>query len=74
MSNDHDLARLSAKLDVIIGLLLKARADTGTEKETILYLQAAGMRTEEIARALGKTSNSIYLTLSRNRRKQRAVD
>lgn len=62
----HEISR---KLDLIIGLLLKLRPRPGSEKEDILALKAAGLTVDEIARALGKTSNSVYILLSRSRRR-----
>jgi DNA-directed RNA polymerase specialized sigma24 family protein len=59
---------LSRKLDVVIGLLIRLRPRPRSEKDDILALKAAGMNVEEIARALGKSPNSVYLMLSRNRK------
>jgi DNA-directed RNA polymerase specialized sigma24 family protein len=69
MQHPEGLDQISRKLDVIIGLLLKARPRPGSEKEDIISLKAAGLSVEEVARALGKTPNSVYLTLSRTRRR-----
>jgi DNA-directed RNA polymerase specialized sigma24 family protein len=71
MQDDDAVQRISRKLDIVIGLLIQMRSRPRTEKEDILALQSGGMTSEEIARTLGKSLNSIYLVLSRNRRTKR---
>jgi len=63
------LEAISRKLDLILGLLLKQRAQTAPEKETAVSLREAGLNVEEIARALGKTPNAIRLYISRSKRR-----
>ena len=68
------LESISKKLDIIVGLLISLQPRQRSEKEDILALKEAGLGVEEIARALGKTANSIYLVLSRTRRRSALND
>jgi len=65
----ENLEAISRKLDLILGLLLKQRTQTETERETAVSLREAGLNVEEIARALGKTPNAIRLYISRSKRR-----
>ena len=63
---------ISRKLDIIIGLLIKVvHPEDATEQSQVMRLTTAGLGPEEVARALGKTPNAVYLMLSRSRRKGR---
>jgi len=67
-----EIEAISRKLDIIIGLLNNvAHPQDATDQSQVIRLTTAGLAPEEVARALGKTPNAVYLILSRLRRKGR---
>lgn len=68
---EQQMERISGKLDIIIGLLTRlAKGEETSDSALIRELTAKGLTAEETARALGKSSNSVYLARSRRRRKE----
>ena len=60
------LENMNRNLEVIIGLLLRSLPDSekASLRDRILMLTAMGMRPNEIARALGKSTNHVNKELS----------
>jgi DNA-binding NarL/FixJ family response regulator len=63
------LANINKNLEVVIGLLIRALpgADTTEAGDQIVMLSKMGMRPKDIAKVLGKTENTVNVTLSKNR-------
>ncbi|MCH7986510.1 MAG: hypothetical protein IH847_07995 [Acidobacteria bacterium] len=71
MREQQALEAISRKLDIIIRLLFQLGPKKTADKDNIIALQDAGLSIDEIARAVGKTTNSVYLILSRSRRRKK---
>jgi len=72
MAKEHDIAEVTAKLDVIIRMMAISHVEGMTKSDAIVALDAFGLDNNEIAGLMKTTSKTVSTRLSESRRKSKA--